>query len=474
VFRTLRSRLLLTYILVSGLVLVLVGVGFILSMVRGPLGVGLVNYRLRGLADQITSESAARLHSMNTNDLQTLVERLETRYRIRVIIFDKEAGLLADSRSSNILDSSLPQLSGVFMPSEGEFEDSNGEVWRFVSRSIDSSRTLILAAQLPLVRVVLFLGNELLQPIVRIAALAIVLSIILAWLVSHSVVRPLKSMNAAMKTIAGGQFEKRLPVQGSEEMKEAAIVFNEMAERVASSQQMERDFVANVSHELKTPLTSIQGYAQAIIDGTAEDEEMRLKAAAVINKEAQRLHRLVLDLLELARMDSGQIKFDRSPVDTGILVNNVIDKFQIKAVEKGVVLERHLVPLPVIVGDGDRLAQVFTNLIDNALKYAPEGSKVTVTAQVEQAGITVKIRDAGPGIPAEDISRIFERFYQVDKSRARAKGDGSGLGLAISKEIIETHAGQLYAESKQGEGTCFSVFLPIIQPGDETLIRSGR
>ncbi|MBN1264026.1 MAG: HAMP domain-containing protein [Anaerolineales bacterium] len=473
-FRTLRSRLLLTYLLVSSLVLILVGVGLMLSLVRGPLGSRLVYLRLHELADRITEDAALRLIDLEPARLQPLTERMNTRYGVRVLVVDIRDGLIADSQRNSAPLSTLSPRSAGSESVEGEFEDSSGETWRFVSIQLNPSRTLLLAAQKPALRVIIFLGSELLQPLARIGILALITSIVLAWLVSLSVVRPLKSMNAAMRKIAGGRFDKRLPLQGSAEMKEAAQAFNDMVERVAASQQMERDFVANVSHELKTPLTSIQGYALAILDGTAGDEKARIKAATVINTEAQRLHRLVLDLLDLARMDSGQIKFERSPVEPGILLTNITDKFQIKADEKGVVLEKHLALLPVIVGDGDRLAQVFTNLIDNALKYAPDNSHISVSAQVEQAQITVKIRDFGPGIPEKDLSRIFERFYQVDKSRARGKADGSGLGLAISKEIIEAHNGQLFVESTPGEGSCFTVCLPIIQPGDQTLNRPRK
>jgi two-component system, OmpR family, sensor kinase len=239
-------------------------------------------------------------------------------------------------------------------------------------------------------------------------------------------------------------------------------------ERVQTSQQSQRDFIANVSHELKTPITSIQGFAQAILDGTVQTPELLKQSANVIYNEAGRMHRLVMDLLALSRLEAGTADLQYGTVDIGLVLENVVSKFQLQAKQLEINLMSDLKPIPPFWGDGDRLAQVFTNLMDNALKFTPQGGQVHVNSGIEARNIVVKVADTGCGIPPKDLSRIFERFYQVDKSRKGGSGRGIGLGLAIVKQIVLAHKGKIKIESEQGNGTTFSVILPIIQSKDIT------
>jgi signal transduction histidine kinase len=248
--------------------------------------------------------------------------------------------------------------------------------------------------------------------------------------------------------------------------------FNTMARQVRASRDAQRDFVANVSHELKTPLTSIQGYSQAILDGTAADPETVERSVTIIHDEAERMGRMVVELLDLARIESGQIVMQREWIDLRTLLENVVERFRMRAEEAGIELTAQVADLPAVTGDGDRMAQVFTNLVENALKHTPSGGRVLLTASlptpsgVRRLGkgwpraIEVAISDSGQGIPTEDLPRVFERFYQVDKSR---KHTGSiGLGLAITREIVEAHGGSVKAESIVGLGTRFTVTLPVV------------
>jgi two-component system sensor histidine kinase ResE len=235
-----------------------------------------------------------------------------------------------------------------------------------------------------------------------------------------------------------------------------------------------RDFVANVSHELKTPLTSIQGFAQAILDGTAGDGAAREHAARVIFDESQRLKRLVEELLDLARLDAGQAALSLASVDLTALLADVVDRMQPPAQEKGVRLSAQVGALPALVADGDRLAQVFTNLIDNAIKHTPAGGEVRVAAEAQAEFISVSVEDSGTGIPVADLERIFERFYQVDRSRRSGPERGAGLGLAISREIVVAHGGAISAESRPGLGSRFTLRLPRARPGDSTAVRRAR
>ena len=162
---------------------------------------------------------------------------------------------------------------------------------------------------------------------------------------------------------------------------------------------------------------------------------------------------MVEDLLDLVRIDAGQISFERKPVHLKALLSNAVEKMRLRAQENGVRLEDRIPALPIVIGDGDRLVQVFTNLIDNAIKHTPDGGVVVLRAGVSQGWVSIHIDDTGPGIPAEDLSRIFERFYQVDKARRGGQGRGVGLGLAISQQIVEAHQGRIVAQSSLGKGS---------------------
>jgi signal transduction histidine kinase len=253
-----------------------------------------------------------------------------------------------------------------------------------------------------------------------------------------------------------------------------AKVFNEMTGQLQASQQSQKDFIANVSHELKTPLTAVEGFAQAILDGTADSPEAIQRSAQVIRSEAGRMHRMVMDLLDLARLDAGTADFQRAPVDLGKLLSDITARFIPLSHDADVNLQTHIRTLPGFIGDGDRLAQVFANLIDNAIKHTPAGGEVTLYAEPAGDKVKIWVSDTGQGIPPEELSRVFERFYQLDKSRRGGKGRGVGLGLAIAREIVHAHGGGLTVESHVGQGSKFIVQLPVARPDDETLNTSRK
>jgi two-component system OmpR family sensor kinase len=265
------------------------------------------------------------------------------------------------------------------------------------------------------------------------SVLAAVVSLFLAVLIARSISRPLQQVTAATEEIAQGNYDLSLNITSSpSEMRRLAASFNSMARQVKASRQAQRDFLSNVSHELKTPLTSIQGYSQAILDGTARGDEAVQRAANIIHDEAGRMRRLVDGLLDLARIESGQVVMAQESVDLRRLLGDCVDKLALRAQEGGIELSLNVPDLPPVLGDGDRLAQVITNLLDNALKHTSSGGRVTVEAEeihevqtlraiepsldsaVPLPAVVVTVSDTGDGIPPEELSRIFERFYQVD------------------------------------------------------------
>ena len=275
-----------------------------------------------------------------------------------------------------------------------------------------------------------------------------------------------------------------MPIEpnGPQEVQELALAFNDMNSRVLVSQKSQREFVANVSHELKTPLTSVQGFSQAILDGTANTPEAQKQAAQVIYDEAGRMHRMVLDLLDLARLDAGTLDLRRAPVDLPALLRNIAEKFTPQAQAAGVSIEVDSPALPPVTGDGDRLAQVFTNLVDNALKHTPAGGSISLRAGLTGsaaapgagAEVQVEVADTGVGIPPEALPHIFERFYQADLSRPGGEKHGTGLGLAIVKEIVGAHSGKIDVRSMLNAGSTFTVSLPLANPDVSTPTRRNK
>lgn len=227
-----------------------------------------------------------------------------------------------------------------------------------------------------------------------------------------------------------------------------------------------REFVANVSHELRTPLTTMRSYLEALADGAWKDEEIAPNFLDVTQNETERMIRLVNDLLQLSKMDSKDYRLSKDWIDFIFFYNRIIDRFEMTK-QQNVTFERKLPDHSAFVEiDEDKLTQVLDNIISNALKYSPEGGKVTFSIEEKDEFIIVSVSDQGVGVPKENIDQIFERFYRVDKARTRKLG-GTGLGLAIAKEMVEAHGGKIWAASTEGKGTTISFSLPYVRSEED-------
>jgi two-component system phosphate regulon sensor histidine kinase PhoR len=222
-----------------------------------------------------------------------------------------------------------------------------------------------------------------------------------------------------------------------------------------------RDFVANVSHEFKTPLTAIQGFSETLLEGALEDSGNRQRFIEIIHEHALRLGRLTDDLLRLAQIEAGQLQLESEPIAVADVIEPCIEITQVKAAQKGLILEVHPAPgLPAIQGDLRSLQGVVQELLDNAVRYSSIGGRISITTTQAESEIVISIADTGIGIPQADQNRIFERFYRTDPARSRESG-GTGLGLSIAKHLIEAHGGRIKVESEVGKGSTFAIILPI-------------
>jgi len=353
----------------------------------------------------------------------------------------------------------------------GGFADPGGSEWLYGGVMFRQQRRLlgrpagdnlwILAEPRPTVRLhetLAVFSNSLAPPLIQAGLAGIAFSIILAALISRTIAKPLQRLAVAATDVARGDYAVHVPASGPPELRSLAGSFNRMTAEVLAANNAQRDFLGNVSHDLKTPLTSIQGYSQAIIDGAAEDPK---EAAQIIFEEASRLNRMVVELTDLEQLQAGRLSMKLETIDMSLLAEGVVQSLQVLAANQGITLESSCGAVPSIRGDGDRLAQVLTNLVGNALKFTETGGVVRVATKAQGHGVSVTIHDTGMGIAAEELPRVFERFYQVDKARGPRRG--TGLGLAIAREIVEAHGGRITVSSRgRNRGTVFRMWLPAV------------
>ena len=240
----------------------------------------------------------------------------------------------------------------------------------------------------------------------------------------------------------------------------AVVVLHDVTE-LRRLERVRQDFVANVSHEFKTPLTAIQGFAETLLGGALEDPKNNRRFLEIMRDHANRLARLTDDLLKLARIEAGKLELEFLPVGVIEFIERCAETALMKASRKQITLDIEIPPgLPPVRGDASLLRDVLQNLVDNAIQYTPPGGRIRVSARVNSNEMVIEVMDTGIGIPLIDQERIFERFYRVDAARSREAG-GTGLGLSIAKHIIDAHDGRLWVESTVGEGSRFSFSIPL-------------
>ncbi|MBA2875510.1 sensor histidine kinase [Thermaerobacillus caldiproteolyticus] len=272
---------------------------------------------------------------------------------------------------------------------------------------------------------------------------------------------PLKEMEEVAYKMSQGDYKAQIPIRTDDEVGRLAKAFNVMARSIDEEDMRKREFLANVSHELRTPLSYVKGYSEAILEGMVKTKDDEEKYVRLIHREASRMERLVRDLLDLAQLEGKSVPLRKVPLVFSQVIEDTLAKYEPFLCEKQLSLTTDLNPDIIIEGDGDRIEQVIHNLLDNAIRYTPNGG--TIHVQLEQTDprhCQLMIRDSGKGIPKEKLPFLGQRFFRVDEARTRKEG-GTGLGLAIVKQIIYLHGGTVSFSSEEGKGTAVFIHLPI-------------
>ena len=287
--------------------------------------------------------------------------------------------------------------------------------------------------------------------------IAAAIAMVMVWFLSRGMTSPLRQMAAAASEMAKGNYDRRVSTSSRDEVGELARAFNQMAADLAETDRVRRDLVANVSHELRTPITALQAVLENLVDGVTDPDPETFRTMLA---QVERLGRLVKQLLDLSRLESGVVPLERSEFRVEPLLEHAVREQQLHAPEIAVSVS---VDSPDLTADGDpeRVHQVVANLLENAVRHTPDGGTVEVRAHRAHTGrgVTIEVLDEGPGIPDADRERIFERFYRADTARASSDG-GAGLGLAIAQWIVDLHGGDIHPEPRDPHGCRMVVTLP--------------
>ncbi|CAN5891820.1 HAMP domain-containing sensor histidine kinase [soil metagenome] len=325
--------------------------------------------------------------------------------------------------------------------------------------SIKTKLGVVIVASVAVTVAVHTLGIRAGIPLLVVGAASGTLSLLMVQFLAHGMTSPLREMAAAAKTMARGDYSKRVTATSRDEVGDLSRAFNAMASELEQVERMRRDLVANVSHELRTPISALQAVLENLIDGVEEPDPVTF---TTMHEQVRRLGRLVSQLLDLSRLESGAVPLQRINFRLEDLLQQAVRESKLHA--HNVQLTVDVIPMDLSAdGDPERIHQVVANLIENAVRHSPGDGAVSVSAYGNERRVTIEVADEGPGIPQNEASRVFERFYRADAARTSTQG-GTGLGLAIARWIVDLHGGQIRVESSEPTGCRVVVELPGIAP----------
>ncbi|MBV9174310.1 MAG: HAMP domain-containing histidine kinase [Chloroflexi bacterium] len=483
-FSTVRANLIVAFAAVIAISLLLASGAFAYLLREYQLG-----------AEEDRQEQRAQFYgglvlrmALQGNSLQSIDSQLDMAARdgnARVLLLDGNGTVLHDTQNDEYAGRTFaPPRTGGRRPNvlQGQIETPSGNDLLTVVAARGLQPTLLIGIIQP-EQTLTNAWQEVLPRLSLAALSALLVSIAIAWWLASTITRPIVQITHASEEMASGNLDPDLALpETNDEVGRLSQAFTTMAHEVARSHIAMRDLLANVSHDLRTPLTSISGFAGALVDGTMSGPEEAREAGRIIGEEAERMRRLLEDLLYLSRIEAGDVSLQRVPVDLADLARAVQSRFSLRAQESGVRLTVFAGSAVVVAGDSRRLGQVLDNLVENAFKHTPPSGSIDVTVSLDpdrtsgrapsrpaRTGV-LTVHNTGSYIPPDEAGRVFERFYQLDK--ARASREGRGLGLAIASEIVQAHGGRIDLESSITAGTSFSVRIPALEPAPSTGLTS--
>jgi signal transduction histidine kinase len=382
----------------------------------------------------------------------------------RLLLLDAQHRVIFDSAGTETVGNIIPITQSRHIANVGDGRTTLGRDDYFVAAvKIPPARDPLFASYVVLAQpqalATSAAAGDLATRLLLAGGAALIAAMLLILLVTRSMTRPLTQLASAAEDITAGNYARRVSIKGQDELGMLGSAFNRMAEAVERARKVQRDFLANVSHELKTPLTSLIGFSQALVDGSLLSDTERTRAALIVHEESERVLRMAQELLDLARVEAGSISMHITAVDLGGQLEQELEIVRPRGGTRGLTLELNVPDdIPPVAADPERLHQVIDNLLDNAVKYSAEGT--TVSAVVRMSGGSVETVMSNPvGAHRPDPDRMFDRFYRADPSRSAAAG-GVGLGLAISRELVAAMKGRLWADFDEAGNLRVHLVLP--------------
>jgi signal transduction histidine kinase len=395
--------------------------------------------------------------------VQPVIEQIGTLYGQRIVLVDENNLIVADSSQVFMGMHPNPHWPGMGKPLSDQtslsMQPTSQQPFPPSSQGNFVGTLYINPESTPEAGVasIQSLSNSINNFLIWGGLMALGAAMVFTFVLSRKMAAPVRALTSAARQLGQGDYTQRVQVDTKDEIGELARSFNSMAEDLTRAEQLRRNMIADAAHELRTPLSNIRGYLEAIRDGLIQPDASTLDS---VYEEALLLSKLVEDLQEISIADAGQLQLSRQPEDIAVSVRSAVSASLPKADAKGISLTMELPEeLPYCNIDYHRIGQVLRNLLDNALAHTPSGGSITVSARELDNQVEVAVTDTGEGISADDLSNIFERFFRVDKSRTRATG-GSGLGLTIAKRLVEAHDGRIEAQSELGKGSRFAFTVP--------------
>ncbi len=469
--QTLFTRMLATYLTVTLGMLLLSGVT-VATLLRG--------YYLRDKREQMTQELAI-ISQLCQNEARSLSFSDGTEHELNLIArhygaciriisadggeksyyTDSKWGETAATRYTFDQINSMLYASNRYDAAKPNFSTQNGTM-----RVLTATQP-ILADGVPIGLAVISLDNTAMQTsmgmmyleVILVCLIAILIAVIAVYYTTSMMTRPFMEINDIVQQYSKGDYNIRIPVSSTSEASQLAVSFNSMADQLKDLEATRRSFVANVSHELRSPLTSMRGFLEAMQDGTIGEEDYE-KYIGIVLSETRRMSGMVNDLLDLARIESGRTALKLELFDINELIRRTLITFEARIYEKAMEVDVKFAQEQYYVeADSAQISQVLRNIIDNAIKYSPDGARLRIATYAMRREIYVSIQDSGPGVPEEDIPHVFDRFYKVEKAHTPTKQSGTGLGLSIVKRIIDQHGQTITLNSGKGKGCTFTFTL---------------